>query len=108
MREQRAGRERTDRHGAEHQKIIEGLNLVALVRIMTFRNQCRRADESEIPADAQNHQSDPEMPHRYAGKSDRRRRRIRTKPTPIIGRTPKRAISEPVTKLGAYMPSTCH
>ena len=26
----------------------------------------------------------------------------------IIGRMPKRAISEPVMKLGAYMPMTCH
>ena len=33
---------------------------------------------------------------------------ISASPIAIIRRTPKRAISEPVMKLGAYMPSTCH
>ena len=34
--------------------------------------------------------------------------RINVSPIAIIARTPKRAISEPVMKLGAYMPMTCH
>ena len=34
--------------------------------------------------------------------------RINVSPIAIIARTPKRAIREPVMKLGAYMPMTCH
>ena len=34
--------------------------------------------------------------------------RFSTTPAPITGSTPKRLISEPVTKPGAYMPITCH
>ena len=29
-------------------------------------------------------------------------------PAPVIRSTPKRAMSEPVKKLGTYIPSTCH
>jgi hypothetical protein len=33
---------------------------------------------------------------------------IKARPKPVMRKTPKRAISEPVKKLGAYIASTCH
>ena len=35
-------------------------------------------------------------------------KQISTRPRPVMRPTPKRAISAPVTKLGAYIASTCH
>src|SRR5580693_322530 len=65
-RQQHAGRERADGHGAEYQEIIECLHFVALVRVMAFGDQGRGADEGEIPADPQHRKADPKIPKRDA------------------------------------------
>src|SRR5580704_7499675 len=69
-RQQRAGRERRDRHGAEHQKVIERLRFVALMRIVAFGDQRGGADESKIPADAEQRQPGPEIPQPKARETD--------------------------------------
>src|SRR6266702_3011500 len=48
--EQLAGRERADRHHPEHQKIVERLHLVALLRPVRLQHQCGGPDEGKIPA----------------------------------------------------------
>ena len=57
---------------AEDQKIVERLNLVALLRPMRFQYQRGSADEAEIPPHPKYDQGSPEMQCRDAGQSDRR------------------------------------
>ena len=70
-RQQLAGGERADRHGAENQEIVERLDLVALLRPVALGHQRGGADEGEIPADPEQHQPDPEMGDDCAGQADR-------------------------------------
>ena len=64
--------------------------------------------KAKIPAKAKQHQPGPEMGDRDAGHADDRRRGDQARPMPVMRSTPKRAISVPVMKLGAYIASTCH
>src|SRR5690349_20700904 len=69
-RQQLAGRERADGHGAEDKEIVERLYLVALVRPVTVRDHGGGADKGKIPADSQQRQPNPEMPERNPGDPD--------------------------------------
>ena len=69
--QQLAGGERADRHGAEHQEIVERLHLVALVRAVALRSPCVVAPmkakfqptPEQRPARSRNAQTDdPGMP----------------------------------------------
>ena len=108
IRQQLARRKRTQRHRAEHQKIVEGLNLVALLRPMRLQHQRGGADETEIPAHAEHDQRGPEMHRGDAGKSDRRGDGLQQQAERDNAGAPKRAISEPVKKLGPYIATICH
>jgi len=96
------------RHHPEHQKIVERLNLVALLRPVRLQHQRRSADEAEIPADAEDGQRRPEMHRGGAGQPDRRAARLEQETSATIRGAPKRAISEPVKKLGPYIATICH
>ncbi len=74
MGEQLAGRERSDRHHSEHQKIVEGLHLVSFLRPVRLQHQCRGTDKGEVPADTEHDQRRPEMHRGDAGQTDRRPR----------------------------------
>ena len=99
--EQRAGREGCEGDRAEDKKVVRGLDLGALLRPVAIGHQRGRADETEVPAEAEQRQRRPEMPDRDAGQADdgrdcdqdqpRRRSRVSL---------PKRPISRPVKKLG--------
>ena len=75
---------------------------------MALRHHSGCADEGQVPSEAEQHQRDPEMRHGDAGDPDHGGRGNQCEADARDALDAKRAIKAPVTKLGAYIASTCH
>jgi hypothetical protein len=107
-RHERARRERRHRHRREHDRVVGALRARLFGGPVRLGEQRRAARVHEVPSDADQRERGQEVRVCVAvQRDDGAERHDATLPTITLS-TPKRPISDPVTKPGAYMPTTCH